>query len=283
MKNPSFPPRSSHPEVVVGRRDYGPRHDQGYDFEAVLIDLDEARARRFARSQQNLTARGLTVPADADSPSTSQWSLMPASRLPYQSEDAPDLDALVESLQVRIQGNVRSSRTSTGSAVHALIAALCPLAPALDAVELTELVLRLSYAVCTPGRQHRTNSTHVAGFVAEYLRGPCRPARPWEFIDSEHPAGRGRVDLTWRNTESGHVLFDEIKTTSTARRFCEPDWVDQAQQYAVAGSNEFGPRFLGVRLIPLGSMNVAALVLADGTCDLIQPTPSDPLRARLER
>lgn len=286
-EQPATGSASTDPQAVartVGGRVYGRAHEQRDAYAEAPVDLDEARARRSARSHQNLTARNTGVPADA-STNVLLWENNVVDPLDeaLRTVQHVDLDGLLADIRLRLDGEKRGTAADVGTAVHTVIAAVAPHAAQLHIVELTELVLRLSRCVCSPGRHHRANSTHVAGFAAEYLRGPWRPARPWRCVEAEHRVATGRGDLVWRNESTGAVLFDEIKTTAVARRTCDPEWLDQATGYAMAGAIEYGSHFLGVRIVPLGSMNVATCVLPDTSRRLIAPSPTEPLRARSVR
>ena len=111
----------------------------------------------------------------------------------------------------------------------------------------------------------------------EYLRGPLRPRPPWEFVGSEQRTDAGRVDLMWRHSDSGSVLFDEVKTTEVTRRAPDKKWLEQCLRYAESGVSDHGDLFLGVRLLPLGSMNVASFVTSTGEVLPLAPTWDDPL------
>ena len=145
--------------------------------------------------------------------------------------------------------------------------------------------------------------TEAAGFAHRYLT-TCVPSPPWTLMATEYNLDRGaktsqattaslrrdgRADLAWFNIDSGDVFFDEVKTTRLQVRSrglqsvaagVPTSWLDQAGRYAAAGSRLFGPRFLGVRLLPLRGMSDRWLVQA-GDRTLVsrlalspgQPTP----------
>lgn len=170
------------------------------------------------------------------------------------------------------------SASGIGTMAHSTIAILAPTAHTLNPDSLVETILVLARSVCPPGRMHRRNSTLVAGYATEYLRGRLRPRAPWMFLGAEMPVGSGaRVDLAWMHEPTGAVLFDEVKTTETARRRVDDQWVFQTRKYAMVGRERFGEKFLGVRLLPLGSMNVATFVTASGDLQPLVPTMTDPL------
>ncbi len=174
-------------------------------------------------------------------------------------------------------GNEPADAPMIGSTVHSVVAILAPLVEEFTTVELAEVTLGLSRGMCSPGRMHRRNATLVAGFAAEYLRGRARPRPPWVCVDTEAQTTGGVVDLVWQHRETARVFIDEVKTTQVPRRALDKGWVEQAHRYAVAGQCAWGDLFAGVRLLPLGSMHLAALFDADGTHRTLAPTMTDPL------
>lgn len=268
-------------DATVGGPVYRPGHVQHEGSGAVVIDLAEARERLVAlRASQNLTRQDTS--SDGEGRPAHQRNLMSQKVL---SPSAPRRTAvrthpLIEQVLPDGLGPALSSpdsRTSIGRLSHAAIATLAPSAHTLHPDTLTETVLVLARALCPPGRMHRRNSTLVAGFANEYLRGVIRPRTPWSCIGTEVSNGTGRVDLAWRNTETGAVFFDEVKTTEVTRRVADLGWLDQCRRYSASGVTGFGDLFLGVRLLPLGSMNVAAFVTADNQVLALAPTAADPL------
>lgn len=161
--------------------------------------------------------------------------------------------------------------------MHAVVSILAPLAEQFTAVGLVEVTLGLSRGLCAPGRMHRRNSTLVAGFAAEYLRGVARPRAPWDCVDTEADINGGVVDLVWQHRDTGLVFIDEVKTTQVPRARLDKAWLEQADRYAVAGTAKWGDRFLGVRLVPLGSMHLTTLVTPEGSRRLVVPSVADPL------
>jgi hypothetical protein len=83
--------------------------------------------------------------------------------------------------------------------------------------------------------------------------------------------------VSWRNDVTGAVIFDEVKTTEVTRSVADRAWVDQCRRYVTAGVHRYGDAFLGVRLLPLGSMNTAAFITASGDLLPLSPTSEDPL------
>lgn len=183
---------------------------------------------------------------------------------------------LAENPGFRIDAS-EDSPAAIGATAHAVIAILAPIADQFTTRGLTEVVLGLARGMCAPGYKHRRNSTLVAGFANEYLRGPARPRAPWVFANAEQRLATGVVDLVWRHTGTGVVFFDEIKTTRVGRRSLPNTWREKATDYASAGAELFGDLFVGVRIVPLGSMNVASLVTPDGTVRALGRRGSDAL------
>jgi hypothetical protein len=102
------------------------------------------------------------------------------------------------------------------------------------------------------------------------------PAAPWRLLACEYDVGIGRVDVAWLGP-TRCVVFDEVKTTRTAQLLLDPSWEEQVRAYARAGQLLYGQRFLGVRLIPLGSMQLACLITHGGRPEALAPTPHKPL------
>jgi len=197
-------------------------------------------------------------------------------------EPAPVASDVVETVfpesVASTMGGARETASVVGVFAHSAIAILAPTAHTLHPDSLVETVLLVSRSVVPAGRQHRRNSTLVAGYAAEYLRGRLRPRAPWVFVGAEVAVAAGsRVDLAWRHEPTGTVVFDEIKTVEAARRRPEEQWLFQCKRYAVAGRERFGDAFAGVRLLPLGSMNVARFVTPDGEAVGLAPTVADAL------
>lgn len=183
---------------------------------------------------------------------------------------------LAENPQHRIGAQAADSAL-IGTTVHAVLAILAPIADEFTPAGLVEVTIGLSRGLCAPGRMHRRNSTLVAGFAADYLRGRARPRAPWACVDSEAETDGGLVDLVWRQRGTGLVFVDEVKTSKVPRRDHDKDWLAQTARYAAAGESAWGSKFIGVRLVPLGNMHLAALILPDGTRRPVAPTVADPL------
>lgn len=183
---------------------------------------------------------------------------------------------LSENPHVRV-ANESAGASVIGTTTHAVVAILAPLVDQFSAAGLAEVTLGLSRGLCSSGRMHRRNSMLVAGFAAEYLRGLARPRSPWVCIDTEMTTTGGVVDLVWENAGTGIVFVDEVKTTQVPRNTLDKGWVEQARRYAEAGKVHWEDRFAGVRLLPLGSMHIAARVAADGVLHPLAPSSVDPL------
>lgn len=219
----------------------------------------------------------MTVPAYTVAPSSRELSDEEPCLRPHAATVAASVAKLLaDNPQARI-GDESAGASVIGSTVHAVVAILAPLVDQFSSGGLVEVTLGLSRGLCAPGRMHRRNSTLVAGFAAEYLRGPARPRAPWACVDVEAVTSGGLVDLVWEHRETGRVFVDEVKTTQVPRNSLDKGWIEQARRYAVAGDVQWSDRFAGVRLVPLGSMHVAALVTSDGTCHPLTPRLDDPL------
>lgn len=211
-----------------------------------------------------------------NSPARSADGSQPGQRAHAATIAASVTRLLEENPQHRIGAQAADSAL-IGTTTHAVLAILAPIADQFTAAGLVEVTMGLSRGLCAPGRQHRRNSTLIAGFAADYLRGAARPRSPWACVDAEAETDGGFVDLVWRQNSTGLVFVDEIKTTNTPRRLLDQDWLTQTARYATAGESRWGDKFIGVRLVPLGSMHLAALMASDGTRRPITPTVANPL------
>ena len=143
-EQPATGSASTDPQAVartVGGRVYGRAHEQRDAYAEAPVDLDEARARRSARSHQNLTARNTGVPADA-STNVLLWENNVVDPLDeaLRTVQHVDLDGLLADIRLRLDGEKRGTAADVGTAVHTVIAAVAPHAAQLHIVELTELV-----------------------------------------------------------------------------------------------------------------------------------------------
>ncbi|MGY1632946.1 hypothetical protein ACI784_14685 [Geodermatophilus sp. SYSU D01186] len=114
----------------------------------------------------------------------------------------------------------------------------------------------------------------AAGHAATYLRRLTPTG--WALLGCEFDTGNGRVDLAWQHGD-GRVFFDEVKTVNRPIGLLTSSWVDQAARYARGGKDRYGAAFVGVRLLPIGSLHCTALVRADGTFSRLSPTSVEPL------
>lgn len=168
-----------------------------------------------------------------------------------------------------------------GIVAHAIVAILSPHLHNLTAVALPERVLDVAGALVNGDNinRRRVLMLTAAGHASVYLR-TLAPASPWELLGAEFDTGNGHVDVAWSNTETGEVFFDELKTTNRAISMINNVWLGQVRRYAEAGADKHGETFLGVRLLPLGSLHLSVLVGADGSRTPITPSPSTPLQPR---
>lgn len=209
------------------------------------LTLDDIRAHLFPQLLAQ-AEDGVAAPERASAP----WT-----RIGLLNEEHPDAFIQLE--------NVNATPSDVGAAAHALIGLLVPVVDALAPAAVVETCLALARACCAPGRMRIANSVRVAGYAIEYLNGPCRPRSPWVCLGVEFETGGGRVDVAWRSDVDGTVFYDEIKTTRTARRSPDQGWVQQCARYAASGTRLHGSQFLGVRLLPLGSLGASRLVQPD--------------------
>lgn len=292
-----LPVRTHVRSEAVGGAIYSPPHGSDDRDSGVVIDLAEARERlAMLRGEQTELTRRDTTPAGASAPAHRRKAVsIPSSRRTSSSASAPgraDQSATRETRrsatpnsvidevlpdQIRAMLPVDGTPVSIGRVTHIAIGTLSATAHTLHPDSLVEAALVLSRTLCPRGKMHRRNSTLVAGFAVEYLRGVARPRPPWQFLAAEAPAEGGSVDLAWEHTITGAVLYDEIKTTEVARSRADNEWIAQCLRYAGAGAAQHGDAFLGVRLLPLGSMNTAAFITASGTILPLSPTSNDPL------
>lgn len=144
--------------------------------------------------------------------------------------------------------------------------------------DLLERMYAVAYAVidANPNRT-RVLATEAASYAYRYLT-TFVPDAPWRLLGVEYDTGSGEVDLAWTDDTSGQVFFDEVKTSRVHDgRRPEPKWVTQCRRYAAAGTDRFGERFIGVRLLPLMPTSVARLVLVGAPLRVLSPTAADPL------
>lgn len=139
------------------------------------------------------------------------------------------------------------------------------------------------------GRLNRAR-IQVAGLVYRYL-DLFAPDAGADFAAAEYRIGDATIDLVWKRDNVG-VWFDEIKTGAAAfglhtsdpfdasvtggtadLRHLDPSQVAQVTRYLTCGIEEFGPNFLGVRLINLREHTASRHFVPDGT---VRPLPANP-------
>lgn len=164
-----------------------------------------------------------------------------------------------------------------GVLTHALIALLAPELRGLTPVTLPERVHDLAGALVGGDNVNRrrvlvaTAAVHAATYLRRLAPQTC------SLLGCEFDTGNGRVDLAWQHEPTGHVFFDEVKTVNRPVAVPTPSWVEQAARYARGGVARYGSDFVGVRLLPIGSLHCSALVTGDGTFTRLAPTLSEPL------
>lgn len=170
-----------------------------------------------------------------------------------------------------------------GLLTHAAIAILAPHLRDLTAVTISERVLDVTGALVNGENVNRRRVLMLtaAGHTATYLRR-FAPDSPWELLGCEFDTGGGRTDLAWQHSETGEVFFDEIKTHNRPITVLSAAVVAQAKRQGEGGLTRYGPAFRGVRVLPFGALHLTALVLPGQSRSLIAPTPTDPLRPRVQ-
>jgi len=151
-----------------------------------------------------------------------------------------------------------------GVLAHAVIAVMAPDFHLLSQFELPERIWDVagSFVNGDNVNRRRTLVATAAGHVATYFRRFAL-RYPWELLGAEFDTTKGRCDLAWGHVD-GRVVFDEVKTMNRPQAGLNPEWVQQAAGYAIGGREVYGDSFVGTRLIPLGSVYLAALVGPDG-------------------
>lgn len=165
-----------------------------------------------------------------------------------------------------------------GLVAHELATRFASRVPAVDPEQLVRQLTaaaRLRFSSANTNRRLSAVSQAV-GYAATYLRS-LRPDG-WTLLGSGYPAGTGRVDLAWRHEASGNVMYDELKTSRSPGSAGRDAWLAQADRYAAAGHLQWGPRFVGVRVLPLSDRLAGTLVLPRRGRVRLAPTPAEPLR-----
>lgn len=155
--------------------------------------------------------------------------------------------------------------SDVGVLTHALIAGLLPHVRALDRFALPERVHDLAASLVSGRNINRRRSLQLvaAQHACTYLRRAALPP-PWELAGAEFDTGSGRVDVAWRDTRDDCWLYDEVKTMNRPLTAVDPVWMPQLTRYLAAGADRHRERFLGVRLVPLGSLHLTGLLSRDG-------------------
>lgn len=166
-----------------------------------------------------------------------------------------------------------------GLVTHATVAILAPALPILNRDELAERVMDVAGGLLSGGNHNRRRVLMLtaAGHAATYLRR-FAPNEPWELLGCEFDTGSGVTDLAWRHVGTNVVFFDELKTHNRPQSRIASRVMTQVKKQSMGGQEQFGSRFGGVRLIPLGSLHLTSLVRHDRKRLLLAPTPDEPLR-----
>ena len=169
-----------------------------------------------------------------------------------------------------------------GLVTHATVAILAPALPILNRDELAERVMDVAGGLLSGGNHSRRRVLMLtaAGHAATYLRR-FAPNEPWELLGCEFDTGSGVTDLAWRHVGTNVVFFDELKTHNRPQQRIASRVMTQIKKQSAGGQNQFGTRFAGVRLVPLGSLHLVSLVRHDRKRVLLAPTPDEPLRRAL--
>lgn len=188
---------------------------------------------------------------------------------------APSLTVMLPSGPVPVPVSA-AKPVGVGTLAHLVIGLLAPSVEG-SPERIADSCLTLAHELAAPSPRSRGNAVLAAGFAVEYLR-LLRPVPPWTVLGVEYDTGAGRVDLAYRNPRTRAVFFDEVKTTHVPLVQPSREWIQQTRRYSAAGVAEFGSRFAGTRLLPLGSRHLTALVAGDGQIVSVTPSPDEPLR-----
>lgn len=166
-----------------------------------------------------------------------------------------------------------------GLLTHAAVAILAPTAQTLTPVEISERVLDVCGSLVNGDNVNRRRVLLLtaAGHVATYFRRLC-PGSPWTLLGAEFDTGRGRTDLAWRDSATGMVFFDELKTHNRCVSALQDAEVGQVKRQALGGVSLYGEQFAGVRLIPFGALHLMSLVHPASSRMLLDADPAHPLR-----
>lgn len=178
------------------------------------------------------------------------------------------------------QAEVREGRqfdSLIGSLTHRLIGTLVPLARGASNIEIGRLLTEhLASAVPADRRLGNIQAarSRVAGMTSMYLQ-QVAPGPHIKFLGAEIAANTGRIDLAWECPTLG-VFVDELKTWRHALATLDRETVQQIDRYRTFGSARFGPRFAGVRLLPLGALPQSLWITPDGITHRLDDSPAAP-------
>lgn len=167
---------------------------------------------------------------------------------------------------------------SVGTLTHRLISEHARLVEDANSVATLLAVVHASAKFHVPASTKPTNRILVGqatGLAVRYLT-EVAPTSPWKLVGTETRLGLGRADVVWADT-NGLILIDEIKVGATAVRV-DDNWITQCRTYLAGARTEYGPRVIGVRLVPLAARHLITLVSVDGRQVSLHPTPQDPCR-----
>jgi hypothetical protein len=91
------------------------------------------------------------------------------------------------------------------------------------------------------------------------------PSDVWDFAGYSVRIRGCEFDLLWRDSRTGRILADELKTSVLGLRFGAERLDRQAARQLRAGSAAIGERFAGVRAIVLADPSCSFLARPDGT------------------
>lgn len=163
-----------------------------------------------------------------------------------------------------------------GLMTHRLVAELVPLAQGLDSYDVARLTLNRVGAVIATARtlpRKRAARQRVASHANAYLRVAMPPA-PAVYLGAEVALGSGRVDLLWEHPTVG-IFVDELKTWRWRRGSMDTATTVQVRAYAEAGTERWGDRFAGVRVLPLSALDESMYMAPRGL--RMRPLAGSPL------
>lgn len=173
------------------------------------------------------------------------------------------------------------SPADQGMVVHALIGAHVPhIAAGTTVAALLPHITQMARSLVQANANRRAAvAAQCVGLACRYL-ADLVPGSDWHLLGVEWDTGHGPVDVAWAHMATGAVLFDEIKTSRIVGNQISVKWRQQVNRYTAGGTEMFGDRFVGTRLLPLPTMRLARLVLGPGVPSTpLAPVVGDPLRA----